>query len=206
MGAGAFAYAEHLGDQAALDKSGPKFDSRTKQRIPRPTAVKGFLLSMLSGIFLALFYPLLELSRAGDEAVGPYGIGLLAAGAILLTMLLYNPFLMNFPVEGEPIHFTDLFRGNRKQHLAGVLGGLLCGAGVIASLVALSAPRRMQVGSGLTLGLAMGPGLLGAVWGLLAMRDFRGATVRVRSLVAATLLLFLAGVAMVAWAPAVGRQ
>jgi glucose uptake protein len=202
--AGAFTHAERLADKAAQDKGPPKYDPRTKTIVRPPSGVKGVVLSLLSGLFLALFYPVLEVSRTGDDAIGPYGIALLFAGGILFSTLLYNPFLMNFPVVGEPIHFRDFFMGTRRQHLMGVLGGILFGIGMVASLVAATAPKRLQVGSGLSLALNMGTAVIGALWGFLVWRELRGAGTRVRSLAAAVLVLFIMGLVLVSIAPSVG--
>lgn len=193
----AFAYAERVSDQNALDKSPPKFDPRTKMVIKPPSPLKGIALSLGSGVLFALSYPLVEWSRAGDDGVGPYGIGLLFAGGLLFSTLLYNPFLMNFPVDGEAIHIRHFFKGSAKQHILGALGGIVCGAGVVATMIAASAPRRMQAPPGVTLLLGMGPAVLGALWGLGAWRDLKTAKARISGLVSLALTLFLAGLAIV---------
>ena len=204
--AGAFMHTERLADRAAQDKGPPKYDPRTKTIVRPPSGVKGIVLSLLSGLFLALSYPLLETSRVGDDGIGPYGIALLFAGGMLFSTLLYNPFLMNFPVAGEPIHFRHYFMGTRGQHLMGALGGFVFGIGMIASLVAATAPKRLQVSSGLSLALGMGPAVLGALWGLLVWRELRGAGTRVKSLAVAVLVLFIAGLVLVSMAPGLGTS
>jgi glucose uptake protein len=204
--AAAFTHSERLADKAAQDKGPPKYDPRTKTIVRPPSGVKGIVVSLLSGLFLALFYPLLDLSRTGDDAIGPYGIALLFAGGVLFSTLLYNPFLMNFPVVGEPIHFRDFFKGTRRQHLTGVLGGIVFGTGVIASLVAANAPKRLQVGSGLSLALSMAPAVLGALWGLLVWRELGGSSTRVKSLAVAVLILFITGLILVSMAPSFGTS
>lgn len=204
--AGAFTHAERLADRAAQDKGPPKYDPRTKTIVRPPSGVKGAVLSLLSGLFLSLFYPLLDISRTGEDAIGPYGIALLLAGGMLFSTLLYNPFLMNFPVVGEPIHFRDFFKGTRQQHLAGVLGGMLFGIGMVASLVGATAPKRVEVGSGLSLALSMGPAVIGALWGFLVWRELRGAGTRVKSLAAAVVVLFIVGLILVSMAPRVGTS
>jgi len=204
--ASAFTHAEHLADRAAKDKGPPKYDPRTKTIVRPPSGVKGTVLGLLSGLFLALSYPLLELGRVGDDSVGPYGIALLFAGGMLFSTLLYNPFMMNFPVAGEPIHFRNFFQGTRKQHIIGILGGIVFCGGGIASLVAAAAPKRIQVGPGVTLALSMGPAVIGALWGWLVWRELGAASTRVKSLAAAAIVLFIAGLVLVSMAPGFGTS
>jgi glucose uptake protein len=90
--------------------------------------------------------------------------------------------------------------GNKKQHLLGVTGGILWGAGTLSSLLMASGPREAQPGPLIQYILGHGTVVLAAAWGLLAWREFRGASYRVHMLVAGTLVLLLAGLAVAAFA------
>jgi glucose uptake protein len=194
-----FAYSEYLDDVAAKDPAGPKYDPRTKMKIRPVSPVKGVLLSVLSGILLACFSPVLDFARQGDDGVAPYGMALMFGAGILISTLLYNPFFMNFPVAGEPLQFGSYFKGTRKQHGIGLLAGLVWGAGAIASFLA-GAARRVQPEPAVTTALSQGAVLIALLWGVLAWHEFAGATLRVKTLLWGMLVLFVAGVALISLA------
>jgi glucose uptake protein len=64
----------------------------------------------------------------------------------------------------------------------------------------------VQVGPAVSYALGQGATLISVLWGLLVWKEFRGATPRVKGLLAAMILLFIAGLSMVATAPLVKRE
>jgi glucose uptake protein len=93
------------------------------------------------------------------------------------------------------------FKGGLKQHLWSIAGGVVWMIGMLAAFTASEAPAQARAGAPASFAFAQGPALVAALWGLLVWREFRGSSGRVKSLLACTLLLFAAGVAMVAVAP-----
>jgi glucose uptake protein len=198
----AFAYSEHVEEQAAKQEGTLRLiDPVTRKRIGRPSSTRGIVVSVISGILMGMFYPLVEMAKAGDPGIGPYNVSLLFAFGVLLSTILYNPFFMNFPLAGAPIQFRDYFRGTRKQHLVGLLGGVIWCAGGIANFVASSAPPRVQVGPAVSYAMGQGASMVSALWGLLVWREFRGAVTRVRVLLVAMMVLFVAGLTLISIAP-----
>jgi len=115
--------------------------------------------------------------------------------------VLYVPFFLNFPVSGKPLAVSAYFRGTKRQHLLGVLGGMLWMAGGLANVLAAGSPATLQLGSAVSYGLGQGATLVSTLWGLLVWHEFRGATYRVVTVLIAVIVLFLAGLGMVAVAP-----
>jgi glucose uptake protein len=150
---------------------------------------------------MGLFYPMLEMGKQGDGAVAPYGIAVLFGSGVLLSSLLYIPFFLNFPVTGDPIETRDYFKGTSKQHLLGLLGGIIWMGGAICNFAAASSPASLQVGPAVSYALGQGATLVSALWGLLVWREFAGATVRVKTLIVVMLVLFVAGLGMISIAP-----
>jgi glucose uptake protein len=167
----------------------------------RPVTVKGIILSLVSGILMGLFYPLVEKGKAGEVGLGPYAIGAVFAAGVFLSTFVFNLFFMNLPVEGEPVEFRDYFRGHFKQHLLGWLGGIIWCTGTIASFVAASAPDNVQIGPAISYAVGQGATMVSALWGILVWKEFKGADMRVNTLVILMLVLFVAGLAMVSVAP-----
>jgi glucose uptake protein len=172
-----------------------------KKRTRKAGAGRGIALSIVGGILMGLFYPLVEAGKAGDSGVGPYGIALLFAGGVLFSSIIYIPFFLNFPVAGEPLELKAYFKGTRNQHLLGIAGGLVWMAGAITNFLAASAPVSVQVGPAVSYGIGQGATLISALWGLLVWREFKGANLRVKGLLAGMLILFIVGLSMIAIAP-----
>lgn len=167
----------------------------------RPTSLKGIVLSLVSGLLMGSFFPMLEKGKQGETGLGPYAIGAVFAAGVFISTFVYNIFFMNLPVEGDPVEFSEYFKGKPKQHLLGILGGAIWATGGIASFVAASAPDQVQVGPAISYAMAQGATLISALWGLLVWREFKGSDARIWSLVALMLVLFTCGLALVSMAP-----
>jgi glucose uptake protein len=180
--------AEGPGNRAMLHKRGP-------------SPVKGIAISVLAGILMGLFYPLVELSKRGDLGMGPYAAAFCFAVGVLVSTPVFNLFFMNLPVEGDPVSFGDYFRGTGKQHLLGLLGGMIWCVGTVCNFVASSAAKSAMVGPAVSYAIGQGATLVSTLWGLLLWKEFAGADSKVRGLVALMLALFAIGLGMLSVAP-----
>lgn len=197
----AVAYNSHLDALAAASKSGPTLDPRTRLPVRTPTAAKGILLSVLGGIALGFFLPIVDYSRSGDNGVSPYGVAGLVAIGMFFSTLLYVPFFVNFPVQGEPVQARDYFRGAKKQHLWGIFAGIVWMVGLLAALVAGAAPPSVQASAGATTALLQGAPILAALWGVFAWGEYKGAAQGVKMLLVGMVVMYIAGLALVSLAP-----
>jgi glucose uptake protein len=168
---------------------------------PRKTTGKGIVLSLVSGVLMGSFFPLVEMGKSGPLGLGPYAIGFVFAVGVLLSTFVFNLFFMNFPIEGAPIAISEYFKGTGGQHLLGIVGGLIWATGTIANFVAASAPESVQVGPAISYAIGQGATMVSALWGLLVWKEFAGAGPRVRLLVAVMLILFVCGLGLVSVAP-----
>ena len=198
----AFAYSAYLEAKKAAAIMALNEDPRAKKKAEKePGAARGIALSIVSGVLMGTFYPMVEVAKAGEIGVAPDGIGLLFSAGIFFSSLLYLPFFMNFPVTGEPIELTGYFRGTGKQHLLGLLGGIVWMIGGLCNFAAASTPPTVQVGPAISYALGQGATLVSALWGLLVWHEFRGANERVKMLIVVMLVLFVAGLGMISIAP-----
>lgn len=165
---------------------------------------KGIVLSVASGLLMGAFYPLVELGKQSGPGLGPYAIGFVFAFGIFCSTFVFNFFFMNLPVEGEPVEILDYFKGTKKQHALGVIGGVIWTAGTLSNFAVSSAPDA-HVGPAISYALGQGATLISALWGLLVWKEFRGADARVKILLTAMLVLFGGGLALVSIAPLYGR-
>jgi glucose uptake protein len=169
-------------------------------------SLKGLILSLVSGVLMGSFYPIVEVSKAGDIGLGPYAVGFVFAIGVFLSTFVYNLYFMNLPVEGEPISFFAYFKGSVRNHLLGIFGGVLWSTGAIANFAAASAPAQVNVGPAVTYALGQGATLVSVLWGLIVWKEFKGADTRVKMLLAVMIALFIAGLALVSLAPLHSKQ
>jgi glucose uptake protein len=140
----------------------------------QPGPAKGLIVSLLSGLILSATYPLFGRSQGGEFGLGPYtAISLFAVGVVASTFL-FSMFFMNLPLQGEPVEIIDYVRGGSKSHLLGLLGGIIWCTGMLAAFVALGASPELQPGRSLVYGLFQAAPVVGALWGILVFREFRG--------------------------------
>ena len=111
-------------------------------KVKRGTPVKGILISLISGILMGSFYPLVELSKQGDLGLGAYSVALIFSIGVFLSTFFFNLYFMNLPIQDSPIGIGDYFAGTKKQHLLGVAGGIIWAIGMISNFVAASTPRH----------------------------------------------------------------
>ncbi len=162
--------------------------------------MKGIIIALVSGLLMGSFYPLVEMSRASEQGLGAYSVGFFFALGVFFSTFIYNLYFMNLPVEGEPVGFGEYFRrGSFRTHFLGVFGGLLWCTGMLTNLVAASGTAT--VGPAVSYAMGQGATLISALWGLLVWREFAGAELRVKLLLAIMIVLFAAGLGLISIAP-----
>jgi glucose uptake protein len=181
----------------------------TRKKAP----IKGIILALVSGVLMGLFFPLVEKGKEGDVGLGPYAITVFFALGVFFSTFVFNLFFMNLPVEGDPVDFFEYFKGRFKQHLLGWLGGAIWCTGAVASFVAASAnldtgagslapaASATQVGPAVSYAMAQGATLIGALWGILVWKEFKGADARIKALAGLMFVLFACGLTLVSLAP-----
>jgi glucose uptake protein len=195
-----FAYRSYLEALASKSKAVPVLDKGTRLPV-RPKTAVAITLSVVSGVAWGFFFPLIDLSRSGENGVGPYGIAGLIGFGMFFSTLLYVPFFVNFPVQGEPVRGRVYFQGTKKQHFWGIFGGVIWSVGLIAALVEAAAPPPVKTSPALASALVFGAPLLAVLWGLLAWREFKDCPQNVKMLQLGMIVLFLAGLVLTALAP-----
>ncbi len=166
-------------------------------------STKGIVLSLLCGVGIGLFYPLVARTLKPEEPghLGPYTVAFVFALGILASNVPLNLALMRRPISGSPLSLRDYFVG-RGFHLWGMLGGLIWGVGTISNFVASYA--RM-VGPAISYALGQGATMISAIWGVFVWEEFRGAEPAARRYLALMFAFFILGLTCVALAPVIGN-
>jgi len=158
----------------------------------------GILLSVVGGILMGLFYPILVKATMGEGRLGPYSVTFMFAVGMVLSNIPFNYAFMRHPVSGPPIQVKEYFTGGLRPHGWGLVGGLIWMAGTISNYVASYA---QMVGPAAAYAIGQGSTMVGAAWGVFVWKEFRGATPSVKWLLALMFALFLIGLGCVALAP-----
>lgn len=161
-------------------------------------STKGVGLSLACGVAVGLFYPFVAKALTGPHHLGPYTVYFVFALGAAISNFPMDYALMRRPVSGAPLRWKDYFKGRLSLHLWGILGGVIWGAGTIANFVASYVP---MIGPATSFSLGEGNTMISAIWGIFVWKEFHGAGVRVKSLLAIMFLFFVLGLTCIALAP-----
>lgn len=159
---------------------------------------KGLILSVVSGCLMGLFYKYVAGSMATDfhmPEVGrltPYTALVFFAVGIVISNFLFNSLQMKRPFMGEALSFGDYFKGKRKDHLIGILGGLIWSIGMSLNILASG-----KAGPAVSYGLGQGATVVAAIWGIYVWKEFDKAPAKTKQLLNVMLLLYIAGLVMI---------
>ncbi|MBO0931926.1 GRP family sugar transporter [Fibrella aquatilis] len=160
-------------------------------------STKGLLLSVVAGCLMGLFYgyvaqamfPNFEQPEPGK--LSPYTAVVCFAVGILGSNLVFNTLLMRRPFVGTPVSYADYFRGSGRDHLTGVLGGVIWCIGMSFSILASD-----KAGPAISYGLGQGATVVAALWGIYVWREFRAAPQGVSRLLNGMLLCYIVGLGL----------
>ncbi|SRR5581483_3295762 len=190
-------------DYQAASEAALRPDPRLKPKRARARGpALAIVLAIAGGVALGLFPPVLGQGTSGENGLAPYSAALLLAAGIFFSAPLFVLFFATFPVAGAAATVRGYLDGSKMQHLLGIAGGVVWTGGMLGSLMVAAAPAPQFSGAArYLLGHAWNQAalLVAAAWGLLVWREFRGTSTRVHMLVAATVVLFVAGLGVIAF-------
>ncbi len=171
---------------------------RKKAAQAKKVPAKGIILSVVGGVLMALFYRFVASSMATNPLspemgkLTPYAAVFIFALGILISNFLINTVLMKKPVEGEPVTYSQYFKGSLKEHLTGILGGMIWCVGMSLSILAAN-----KAGFAISYGLGQGATLIAALWGVFIWKEFKNSPKGVNTLLTLMFLLFVAGLGLI---------
>lgn len=159
---------------------------------------KGLIASVSGGLFLGFFYPIAVNGVTGDLGLGSYaGMLFFGLGVLVSTGLLELCFL-GIAIEGGPVRMSAYRRGQLKQHLLGVVGGVVCAWGVFLLFVTLAHPGQRRPSGEAVAVVPIISVLLAISCGIWAWKEFAKANGRARLLLAGTAFAFLCALVLLA--------
>ena len=169
------------------------------QKDKKAGANKGIVLAVVAGTLMAFFYRFvaasMDLDNFAAPAVGkatPYTAIVIFSLGVLLSNFVFNTFVMKKPFVGEPVSYSDYFKGNAKTHLVGILGGAIWCLGTAFSYIASG-----KAGAAVSYALGQGAPMIAAIWGVFIWKEFKGASKGVYALLGVMFLFFVAGLAFI---------
>jgi len=124
----------------------------------------------------------------------PYTAVFIFSAGILISNFIFNTILMKKPFEGTPVSYSQYFKGGIKEHLTGILGGMIWCIGMTFSIIAAG-----KAGFAISYGLGQGATLVAALWGVFIWKEFIGIK-GTRNLLASMFILFFMGIGMIIYA------
>lgn len=170
---------------------------RRKASQSKGVPTKGIVLSVVGGILMALFYRFVassmvtsfEYPEAGK--LTPYSAVFIFSAGILFSNFIFNTILMKKPFEGLPVNYAQYFKGSFKEHITGVLGGIIWCTGMTFSIIAAG-----KAGFAISYGLGQGATLVAAFWGVFIWKEFKGSK-NTTGLLGTMFVLFFVGIALI---------
>jgi glucose uptake protein len=159
---------------------------------------KGLILAVVSGCLMGLFYKYVAVSMASNFNVPeagkltPYTALVVFAVGIVISSFLFNSVQMKFPFVGTSVSFGDYFKGRGKDHMIGIIGGVIWSVGMSLSIIASG-----KAGPAISYGLGQGATVVAALWGIYVWKEFDKAPSGTKQLLNLMLLLYIAGLAMI---------
>lgn len=172
---------------------------RKREKTARATTTRGILLSLVAGVLMGSFYPLVARAMRGADSPGPYAIAFIFAIGVLISTIPANLLLMVKPLDGKPpVRGGDYWRAKFSWHAAGIIGGAIWCLGAVANFVASGS---QLVGPAVSYSIGQGATMVSALWGVFVWREFAGAPRAAHMLLVFMFVFFILGLGAVALAP-----
>ena len=160
---------------------------------------KGMILSVVAGVLMAFIYRFvaaaMDLDNFEPPTAGmltPYSAIFIFSIGVLLSNFVFNTFVMRRPFVGEPVSYSEYFKGSASTHLVGMLGGAIWCLGTAFSYIAAG-----KAGAAISYALGQGAPMIAAIWGVFIWKEFKGSDSKTNWLLAVMFLFFIVGLGLI---------
>jgi glucose uptake protein len=164
-------------------------------------SAKGLIIAIIAGVLMGFFYKYVAVSMVANFDVPeagkltPYTALVFFAIGIVISNFPFNGLLMRFPLKGERLGIKDYFAGSGKDHLMGILGGVIWHVGMSFSIIASG-----KAGPAISYGLGQGATVIAAIWGIFIWKEFANASKKTYRNLYLMLLLYVVGIGLIIFA------
>lgn len=175
------------------------FAFRMREQEHRSMSWRGLVISLIAGLLMGSFYPLVSQAMSLPHAPGPYATTFYFIIGAVLCALPLNALLMRKPLDGQPpVGISAYFTAKSRWHFWGMLGGIIWCTGTVLNFVA---SRADIVGPAVSYSIGQGATMISAAWGVFIWKEFSSAPARSKRLLLPMFVLFILGLTAVALAP-----
>ena len=180
-------------------------DAMAYRKLSAPSkggSVKGLALAVLCGILMANFYRFVQVAMPDAKPenflhmpagkLTPYTAMVLFSLGVLASNFVFNTLIMIRPFTGTPVPLVEYFRGSARDHLWGIVGGMIWSVGMTFSIIALGV-----TGGAISYGLGQGATMVAALWGVFIWREFREAPQGTSPLIGLMFAGYVIGLALI---------
>jgi glucose uptake protein len=159
----------------------------------RAVSKKSIITCIVSGVLMGLWAPFVASAMTKGNTLGPYSIAVFLTLGALLSCFIWNIYFMKKPLVGEPVNFSEFFKGPSLGHTFGLLGGVIWGTGMVFNLVAAN-----FTGVAISYAIGQSAPMVAALWGVLAWKEFAGAGTRAKLYLALMFVFYCLAILLVA--------
>lgn len=181
---------------AAIVLSGKSYQNLSKEK--KQASLKGIIISVIAGLFIAFFYPVVvnsldpQFVSGGKGTLTPYtGVFFFAIGVFVSTFFI-NPFFMRYPVSGTPVKMNAYFKGSTRTHLIGILGGAIWMLGMVFSYMAVGAANPA-----IAYALSNAAPVAAILWGIFVWKEFKEAPKGTNTLLSIMFVCYIIGLVLI---------
>lgn len=171
----------------------------TKSDEESKTKKKGLIVAICAGVLMSFFYRFvaaaMDLENLESPTAGmatPYSALFIFSLGIFASNFIFNTIVMKKPFVGEPVSYSQYFKGHIKTHVVGLLGGIIWGLGTACSYIAAG-----KAGPAISYALGQGATMIAAMWGVFIWKEFKGASKTINTLLTLMFVLFITGLVMI---------
>jgi glucose uptake protein len=152
----------------------------------RALSRRSLVVCVVSGLLMGLFAPFVTRALTAGHPLTPYSIAVFFTLGAFGCCFVANVYFMRNPLVGDPVDFRGYFRQRPVDHLLGLIGGAVWGAGTVMNFVAAS-----FVGVAISYAIGQAAPMVAALWGVFVWHEFRGANATAKRYMAATFAFYL---------------
>ena len=156
---------------------------------------KSIVTCIVSGVLMGIWAPFVTRSMTHGNTLGPYSVAVFLTLGALLSCFIWNVYFMKKPLVGQPVNFSEFWRGPASGHVLGILGGCIWGIGTVFNLVAAN-----FTGVAISYAIGQSAPMVAALWGVLAWKEFRGANSRAYLYLACMFVFYLLSILVISYA------
>jgi glucose uptake protein len=155
----------------------------------------GVVVSVASGVLMGAFAPFVTRAMTHGHTLTPYSVAAVFSMGALGCCFVVNVYLLRHPIRGAAVPFSGYWSATPRNHLLGVLGGIVWGIGGCFNFIAAG-----YVGVPISYSIGQSAPLIAALWGILAWREFASAPKRAWVFLGWMFACYVAAIAVIALA------